>query len=187
MRTDPTLVVTGAIGSGKSYVAQYFAGAGWAYIDADAIGHEVLKQSDVVSEVLPFWPDAVIQGVIDRSLLADAVFFDPKALVRLEAITHPRIQAGIDRWLATISGPRVVEVSVLKAINPAWGVMLVVDAPMAIRLQRLTSRGLSKESALQRICAQPPRPRWLEAADIVIDNSGQIELGINPLIEILIR
>jgi dephospho-CoA kinase len=187
MRTDPSLVVTGAIGSGKSFVAQWLVRAGWAYIDADAIGHEVLRHSDVVNKVAHWWPKVVNQSVINRTLLADAVFLDSDALIRLEAITHPRIRAGIDRWLATISGPRIVEVSVLKAIDPAWGRKLVVDAPMAVRFQRLTSRGLSNERAIQRIRAQPPRPKWLEAADIVIDNSGLSELVLDRLVEVLTR
>lgn len=185
MRTDPTLVVTGAIGSGKSHVAQVFVGAGWAYIDADAIGHEVLTQANVVEEVARWWPEVVNHCTIDRTLLADAVFLDPDALIHLEAITHPRIRAGIDSWLTKTSAPRIVEVSVLKAIDPVWGMKLVVDAPFAVRLQRLLSRDMLKDSALQRIHAQPPRPDWLEAADIVIDNDGQRELVLDPLLGFL--
>ena len=186
MRTDPTLVVTGAIGSGKTYVTQVFVRAGWQSIDADAIGHEVLKQSDVVNEVARWWPEVVNERIIDRSLLADVVFRDPDALIRLEAITHPRIQVGIERWLTTTSGPRIVEVSVLKAIDPAWGVRLVVDAPLPIRLKRLMARGMSRDEAMHRMGAQPSRAKWLEAADVVIDNSRQKELAFDSLIETLI-
>ena len=185
MRTDPTLVVTGAIGSGKSYVARRFVSAGWTYLDADTIGHEVLRQDEVAAEIARLWPLTVNGGVIDRSLLATTVFSDPDALVRLEAITHPRIRATIDRWLADPSGPRIIEVSVLKAIDPSWGMKLVVDAPLPIRLGRLVARGLSTDTAHQRIRAQPPRPKWLEAADIVIDNSRQQELVLDPLLEYL--
>ncbi|MGH8924437.1 MAG: dephospho-CoA kinase [Acidimicrobiia bacterium] len=187
MRTDRTLVVTGAIGSGKSFVAQWFVRAEWAYIDADAIGHEVLQRKEVVTEVARRWPHAVDQGVIDRALLADTVFSDADALIRLEAITHPPIRASIDKWLTTTSGLRLVEVSVLKAIDPAWGMKLVVDAPFVVRLRRLMERGLSRDNAMQRITAQPPRSDWLEAADIVIDNSGQKELELDPFFEALTR
>jgi dephospho-CoA kinase len=187
MRTDPTLVITGGIGSGKSYVAQLFTGHGWAYIDADAIGHDVLKQGEVVAEVARLWPQTVNGTDIDRRVLANAVFSDPEALIRLEAITHPRMKAAIDEWLADTSGPRIIEVSVLKAIDPAWGMKLVVDASVSIRLERLMGRGLSRDEALQRMGAQPSRAKWLEAADLVIDNSRQKELALNPLIERLIR
>ena len=187
MRTDPTLVITGSIGSGKSFVAQRFVSAGWAYVDADAIGHEVLRQSDVVNEVARWWPEVVNETVINRALLAEVVFLDPDALIRLEAITHPRIRAGIGRWLSSTSGPRIVEVSVLKAIDPAWGMKLVVDAPFSVRLERLMERGLLKEKALHRIRAQPPRLKWLEEADIVIDNNGQGELVLDSLVQFLTR
>jgi dephospho-CoA kinase len=187
MRTDPTLVVTGAIGSGKSYVAGCFVSAGWTYVDADTIGHEVLRQDEVVAEVARLWPHTVTGGVVDRTLLATTVFSEPDSLLRLEGITHPRIWAAIDRWLADPSGPRIIEVSVLKAIDPSWGMKLVVDAPLLIRLERLVARGLSTDTAQQRIRAQPPRPKWLEAADIVIDNSRQRELALHSLLENLTR
>ena len=186
MRTDPTVVITGPIGSGKSFVADGFVSAGWAYIDADAVGHEVLKQGEVVAEVARLWPQTVNGRVIDRTLLANTVFSDPDALIRLEAITHPRIRDTIDKWLADTSGPRIIEVSVLKAIDAGWGITLVVDAPLPIRLKRLMARGMSRDEAMHRMGAQPSRAKWLEAADVVIDNSRQKELALDSLIETLI-
>ena len=187
MRTDLTLVITGPIGSGKSYVAQWFVSVGWAYIDADAVGHEVLKQDEVVAEVVRLWPQSLEGGVIHRTRLADIVFSDPDALIHLEAMTHPRIRTSVDKWLGNTSGPRIVEVSVLKAIDPSWGMKLLVDAPLPIRLERLVARGLSRDAALRRICSQPPRPKWLDAADIVIDNRGQSDLVLDPLLDALTK
>ena len=187
MRSDLIVVLTGAIGSGKSYIAQCFVSAGWAYIDADTIGHEILKQAEVVAEVARLWPHTVKGGAIDRALLGDTAFSDPHALVRLEGITHPRIRYGIDQWLAATNGPRIVEVSVLKVVDTSWGVQLVVDAPLSVRLERLKARGMSADTAAGRIRAQPLRPKWLQAADIVIDNSRQQQLELGRLLEMLVR
>lgn len=182
-----TVVITGAIGSGKSYIAQRFASTGWAYIDADQVGREVLQLEEVIAEVAQLWPHTVRGRAIDRSVLADTVFSDPVSLIRLEEITHQRIRARLNQWIANASGPRIVEVSVLKAIDPRWGLRLVVDAPLPIRLERVIARGLPADRAQQRIGAQPPRAKWLGAADIVIDNSYKTEPGLGPLYEALIR
>jgi dephospho-CoA kinase len=186
MRNDPTLVITGAIGTGKSFVAQAFVSAGWAYIDADVIGHKVLSLGEVVEEVALLWPHALNGGLIDRSILAETVFSNPDALARLEAISHPRIRARINTWLSEVSGRRIIEVSVLNAIDPTWGKKLVVDALEEMRLERLIARGLARPDAMQRMRAQPPRSTWLEAADLVIDNGRQQEPELGRLMQSLV-
>ena len=74
------LIVTGAICSGKSTYIASIAGDDTLVLELDKIGHEVLRES---------------RGDIDRAALADIVFEDRAALVRLEAELHPRIMARV--------------------------------------------------------------------------------------------
>jgi dephospho-CoA kinase len=170
MGRDAVIVITGPIGSGKSYVTDLFSQRSWQVIDADLVGHEVLRDAEVINLIAERWPQVVRGEVVNRKLLADVVFGNRENLEVLEQITHPLIQVQIDDWLATSSGRRAIEVSVLKAIRPAWGEVVVIDAPLEIRKQRLQERGLDRAAAQLRLDVQPPRRAWLEAANIVLEN-----------------
>jgi dephospho-CoA kinase len=51
-------------------------------------------------------------------------------------------------------------------------VIVVVDAPHAVRLARAVARGMDPEDATRRMHAQPAREDLLPLADVVIDNAG---------------
>lgn len=165
-------VVTGGIGSGKSTVTRLASASGLATIDADLVGHDVLA-GPARAAVSERWPDAVADGHIDRKLLGAIVFADRVQLKELEAITHPRISVELRyRMAGTTRG--VLELSVpipLAGDLPT----LVVDAPDAIRRQRLRDRGMSEEAIDGRMFNQPTRHEWLALATVVIDNSGSAE------------
>jgi dephospho-CoA kinase len=173
MTPDQVIVITGPIGSGKSYVSHLFAQRGWWVLDADEVGHEVLREQAVIDRVGDRWPEVVVHGNVDRQLLAARVFDFPSDLRILEEMTHPPIRQRIDTWLAARSGPRAVEVSVPHGISPNWGETLLVEAPVAVRMERLQGRGMDVAEITRRIKAQPPRGAWLAAAKIVLDN-GQV-------------
>jgi dephospho-CoA kinase len=54
--------------------------------------------------------------------------------------------------------------------------VVVVDAPEAVQLERLIKRnGLSRDDAQARIRAQMPMAEKRRRADVVIDNSGSLD------------
>ena len=60
----------------------------------------------------------------------------------------------------------------VRLCNQVW----VVTAPRAEQIQRLiATRGLSAQEAILRIDAQPPQEEKIARADVVIDNSGNLE------------
>ena len=185
MIPDQVLVITGPIGSGKSYVAGLFRQRGWQVIDADLVGHDVLKDGELVSEIQRRWPSAVNNSAVDRSHLAALVFAQASQLAELESLTHPLIQQQISEWIARTVGRRVVEVSVLSAIIDGWGSRVVVDASRATRKARLIARGMRYEDIVSRMELQPQRHEWLAEADAVIENelrgAHAVHLLINHL------
>jgi dephospho-CoA kinase len=52
--------------------------------------------------------------------------------------------------------------------------VIVVEAPLSLRLQRLAERGLDEETARARIAAQAGDDERRAVADIVLDNSGSV-------------
>ena len=160
-------LLTGGIGSGKSEVRRLLDKHGIRTIDADSVGHAVLEH-EALPTVARRWPDVVVDGVVDRSRLAEIVFAQPAELAELEAITHPLIFGRIEAELEGFEGIAVVEAPVIDfGVN--WARM-VVDAPNGLRLQRAVARGMGRDDVQRRMDAQPSRGEWLAAADVVVPN-----------------
>lgn len=168
------VVVAGGIGSGKTTVLDILAALGWSVISADAVGREVLTDPVTVEAVGALWPEAVENGEVSRSALAAVVFGDLHKLEVLESISHPQIIDRINQWLRSSRLPTAVEVSVPKVVQPAWGSLVVVHAPVATRKQRALERGMAIADLEARIAAQLSDSDLLVRADIVIDNQGSV-------------
>ncbi len=183
---DHRWLLVGGIGSGKSMVRGLLAERGIRVIDADAVGHLVLD-AEALPAVAERWPHVVLEGQVDRKLLADVVFADPVELAALESITHPLIFGRIRAELEGFSGPAVVEMPLLDS-ELGWP-LIVVDAPEETRIQRAIARGMKREDVERRISAQPSRGEWLAAADIVVPNDGtrdELEAAVGLLADRLL-
>jgi len=150
---------------------------GCCIIDADQVGHKVLEPGgEAFDQVVAAFPDVLVDGAIDRGLLAAEVFADPRRLRLLESLTHPAIRDRIHRSVEE-SGSRIVVVEVpliSDFLGDGW-MRVVVDAPPERRLYRLHVRGMDPEDARRRMDAQPSRGEWRDAADFVVDNSGDLK------------
>ncbi len=168
------LLLSGGIGAGKSEVGRLLVIRGACVIDADRVGHKVLDvDGEAYGPVSEAFPEAMVDGVIDRSLLAKEVFAEPARLRLLESLTHPAIRSRIRRMVAECSDPIVaVEVPLLSDFLGAGWERIVVDAPDETRLERLVERGMRPIDAKTRMAAQPSREEWRASADYVVDNSG---------------
>jgi dephospho-CoA kinase len=176
-------LLTGGIGSGKSEVRRLLEEHGIRTIDADSVGHVVLEHEALLA-VAERWPEVVVDGVVDRSRLAEIVFAQPAELAQLEAITHPLIFGRIEAELEGFEGIAVVEAPVIDfAAN--WP-RIVVDSPDDIRLERVVARGMPKTDAERRISSQPTRSGWLASAEIVVPNHrsrSELRLTVAALVE----
>ena len=86
--------LTGGIGCGKTTVAQMFGELGAKLINADAVGHEVIRKPEpAYEEILESFGKSLLgeDEEIDRGRLGEIVFADREKLRRLNAIVHPRI------------------------------------------------------------------------------------------------
>jgi len=178
--------LTGGIGAGKSAAAHILRDLGAATLDADQIARAVILPDT------PAWRDLVEtfggeillpDRAIDRQALAARVFSDPKALKKLNHITHPRvneaIRAAFEEHRRRGTDILVVEVQIITGADwvgltdEVW----VVEAPTEVRLKRLESRGMPQAEALKRMAAQKPLDSSAYPRVKKIDNSGtQAEL-----------
>ena len=175
--------LTGGIGSGKTTVAERLRQKGAFVVDADRIAREIVEPGQPALAELAEAFDGILApgGGLDRAELARQAFASADATDTLNAITHPRIRERTTELFreAEAEGHDVVvyDMPLLIENGEAETVdtVLVVDAPHDVRLSRLVeSRGLDEDDARRRIAAQVDRETRLAAADVVLDNSGDL-------------
>jgi dephospho-CoA kinase len=176
--------LTGGIGAGKSTVARLLAAHGAVVVDADQISRELVAPGEpALAAIVARFGTGMLHpdGRLDRAALAATVFRDPAALAALEAIMHPRINARsaeqIRRASETGAGVAVYDMPLLveTGIADDFDVVVVVEAPMDVRLARLADRGIGQADARDRMARQATDEQRAAVADIVIDNSGDEE------------
>jgi dephospho-CoA kinase len=176
--------LTGGIGAGKSEVTRRFAALGAMIIDADAIAREVVALGTPgLDAVLTEFGEQVraADGSLDRDKLAAIVFADNAARARLNAIVHPLIGDRVAELMAEINEPDQIVVNDVPLIVEAgiadrYDVVVVVDSPVDLQLERLTTiRGMTTEAAQARISAQASREQRVAIADHVVTNDGDLD------------
>lgn len=189
-RGIPILGLVGGIGSGKSALADWLAQRlRVVVLDADASGHAALRQPEVQFAIRRDFGDDVFNptGDVERSRLAQRVFGDTPALQtarqQLEAIVHPVIRRDLEQQIAELRERQACDVIVLDAavmLESGWSelcdAIAFVDVPRSERLARvLATRGWPESELNRREASQWPLDRKRAAADIVIDNSSDLE------------
>ena len=171
--------LTGGIGSGKSAVSRRFERLGVTVVDADLVAREVVEPGTLaLARIRHHFGESVIQAddSLDRTALRHIVFNDPEARRWLESLLHPLIGERILQQLDQAPGPYAILVSPLLVESGYTSIcnrILVVDVPEAVQLERTLRRDPSSADEVRRIMAtQASREHRLEAADDVIDNSG---------------
>jgi dephospho-CoA kinase len=177
--------LTGGIGSGKSTVSALWATRGAAIVDADLISREILEPGGrAYQAVIDRFGQTIVasDGKIIRPALAGIAFGDAEALAALNSLTHPAIADVMEERVgAAFADHRIVVVDVaLLHVIPTdrlpLDAVVVVDVPEDVAVQRLIAhRSFTEADARARIAAQASREERRGGADLVIDNSGDIE------------
>jgi dephospho-CoA kinase len=192
--------LTGGIGSGKSTISRYLEEFGAGVIDADKVGHEVLKNGT------PAWKDVIEQfgggvlgadGEIDRKTLGQMVFGNAEARERLNHIMWSRIWEMITARVDDFRG-RGIPVVVVEAfglIEAGWDrlvdrvwVVVVSEKSVIERLKK--QRQMSEAEILSRMKSQLPTEERTRHADVVIQNEGEpeaVKARVKDLFDHLLR
>jgi len=173
--------LTGGIGAGKSTVAAQLARRGAIVVDADAIAREVVEPGSpvLVQLVDRFGPEILHpDGSLDRPALAAVAFVDDETRKELEGITHPAIGAEFLRRVAEAPAGSVVVHDVPLLVESKRGfeyaAVIVVEAPLEVRLDRLEARGVPRDDARRRIDLQATDEDRRKVATWVVDNSRDL-------------
>jgi len=189
--------LTGGIGSGKSTVADMLVERGAVLIDADRIVRDLQEPGAPVFEAMvERWGPAIVaeDGTLDRAAVAAIVFTDDNELKAINDIVHPAVgeamQARRDDLKETdaivvFDIPLLVKSEddpVDERYSHLQGI-IVVDTDLELAVERLVShRGFDADDARSRIVLQASREARRAVADIVIDNSGDLD-SLDPQVD----
>lgn len=181
-----TIGLTGGIGTGKTTVSEYLKEKGCVIIDADKISREMTERdSPALDEIKQSFGEKYIskEGNLERKLLGDLVFNDPKALEKLQAIITKKVEQKIDSMLkqlkkqdnddiVVIDAPLLFECGMESVADENW----LVTADMGVRIDRVKKRdGLSERQISDRINNQMSEAEKRGKSRYIIDNSGTVE------------
>ncbi len=162
-----------------------FARLGGHVADADAIARQILEpgQPALARVAERFGADLIREdGTLDRAGLARRVFAGEGSAERvaaLNAITHPAIEARAREILggAPEGAVAVYDIPLLIEGDHAqrFDAVVIVDAPLDVRIKRLEGRGVPPEDARARIRAQASSDERRAIAHVWIDNCGSAD------------
>jgi dephospho-CoA kinase len=178
--------LTGGLACGKSFVAEEFRRLGAHIVEADELGHEVLLPGGTAyaPTIGQFGPEILnADGAIDRARLARAVFGDPDALARLNAIVHPAVhELAQERFRDTAKEDThaiVVYVAAILVETGAWrdyDKLIVVECSRETQMERALKRLNATQADVEaRLDRQLPPEAKRRYAHYIIETGGAKE------------
>lgn len=184
----PVIGIIGGIGSGKTSISRALGKQMRAcLLDADAAGHDVLKQQDVKNQIKESFGSEVFDdsGEVLRPKLAAKVFGKSQAhwaaRKQLDSITHPRIRELLKKQLNEFQENKFCDVIILDAallLEAGWSdicqATVFLEVPDAMRLKRVKQRGWSEEEFAKREASQLNLNDKRKRSDVIIRNDGDV-------------
>jgi dephospho-CoA kinase len=170
--------ITGGIGMGKSVSSTILEGLGVPVADTDLIARECSGAgTEGLEEIVREFGLEILKpsGELDRHRLAAAVFPDPGALSRLEAIAR-RWRSQVSSWRdagirrAAVTIPLLFE----KDYAAEFARVVCLACTWTTQQSRLRQRGWPDEQIEARNAAQMPVTEKMARADFVVWTEGSL-------------
>lgn len=177
--------ITGGIGVGKSYVLQAIQAAGYPTYQADLRAKVLMERDPELRAAIlaEFGPEAYAGGQLNRGYLASVIFAQPERRARLNALVHPRTLQDFQAWVQARmqeGHPALFKEAALTIEAQAYeglDALVLVYAPMQVRLRRLSQRDkLPLSALLERMRSQWPEWKKLPFAQYLLVNDGKLPL-----------
>ena len=185
------LIVTGGIGSGKSTVCSMLAkDYGYPVYEADRRVKELyLEHPRLLTDIEKALGDTFRNedGEFQPSRLAARIFSQKEDLLKVEGLVFPVLVKDFDDWKTknadndylVFESATILEKPSLLGLGD---LIMVVDAPLQLRVDRTMSRdGVSEMAVRERVASQKlmneiSEGRVPENVDFVIKNDGDIAM-----------
>lgn len=187
------LGLTGSIGMGKSTTSRMFADEGALVWDADAAVHRLYARGGAaVGPLGEAFPGVVVDGVVDRTRLAERLGHDEAAFKRLEAIVHPlAAQDRADDLAAARAGGVRLAVLDIPLLFETGGdafvdAVVVVTADPEVQAARVLDRpGMTRDRFEAILARQMPDAEKRRRADFLVDTGRGLDAARDQVREIV--
>mgnify|MGYP002346483719 FL=1 len=179
----PLLIgVTGNIGSGKSAVCKLIADAGYRVVFADVLANQRLEDNVIIESLVnhfgtdilvPDYPDR-----IDRRKLSVLAFSNEQETTFLNSVMHPPVLRDMQEIVETADEEVLFfEVPLLfeASLQVCFDFVILIYVPADIRIKRLLSLRQNLNCIKERIASQVDDTNKFSSADLVLDNSGNLD------------
>ena len=182
-RSFMKIAITGTIAAGKTTVAILFRRRGIPVFNADQYAKRSLYQGSVCYEkILEVFGDDITStsGDIDPKKLAGIVFQDNSKREQLNAIVHPFVLEGMQKFFTTNFQQPIICAEVPLLFETGWDKYfdrtVVVTCSEEIAIQRMVEeRNYTLEEAKARLSMQVSAEKQIALADKVIYNEGDLK------------
>jgi dephospho-CoA kinase len=190
--------LTGGVGMGKTTVSNYLASVfHFPVLDADIYAREAVQPgSQVLNQIVERYGSRILlpNGSLDRVRLGEIVFNNSAERLWLEQQIHPYVRDRFEAELSRLShldcpiivvvAPLLFEARMTDLVTEIW----VVYCPISQQIERLIHRQaesgeyLDLEQIHARINSQMAIEKKIDQADLVLDNSTNVEALLEQII-----
>jgi len=175
--------LTGGLASGKTFVGQALVELGCHLIQADQLGHQVLRSGgEAYQPAIAEFGSGILgpDREIDRRRLGAEVFGKPDRLAALNRLVHPAVFRLEEVWMEEVArtdphGIAIVEAAILIETGSYKRfdriILVVVDEQEQIE-RAMRRDQLTRAEVQARLDRQMPLAAKRKFADYVIDTSG---------------
>ena len=181
MKSQKIIGITGGIGSGKSLICKIFSMMNIPIYDADSRAKYLINNDLFLKNSIKtlLGKNAYLPtGKYNRKWVASQVFNNPDLLKQLNSLVHPCVHKDSHDWVKKYSkSPFLIyEAALMKAAgdNNMFDKVIVINAPINLRIQRIQVRDKRSEQEIKDIIArQFSDEERLKIADYVIENDDK--------------
>ncbi len=170
--------ITGNIGCGKSYICAAFERRGVPVFYSDDEAKKLYFLPEIKTAITAkfgaesYFPD----GRLNTAFLSSILFSDKEALLFVEKLIYPALDARFDTWCSAQKSDFVLYESALifeKNMESKFDKIIVVAASEEVRIRRTMLRDhATREEVMRRMALQLPQEEKVRRADFVISHDG---------------
>lgn len=181
------IAVIGGIGSGKSTALKIFNKHKYKTYEADEINRTSIQRPDVQEKLRQEFPNAFVNGVLDKLKLRDYIFNSKEAHNKARNIITQKTKEEILKILKSNTEDLVLEMPLIdQSILAQFDYTLCIEASEELRFKFLQGRGINADIAKKIMSFQPTSNEYKTNANQVIYNTGDTKALENKIEEFIL-